>query len=181
MGRHVLETLIGAVVLLVAIVFIVFAYTSSGVATQKEGYRLKAKFDQVSGLAAGSDVRIGGIKVGSVTAQELDPETYQAALTFTIRNDVKIPEDTSAEIVSESLLGGKYVSLSPGGADEMLKEGGEIRYTQSAVNFEALLGKFLFSSASGDGKAATREEEPAMPEAPASSEEHDKKDLVPGL
>lgn len=180
MGRHVLETLIGAVVLLIAVVFIVFAYTSSGVATQKDGYRLKAKFDQVSGLSSGSDVRIGGIKVGSVSAQELDPDTYQAVLTFTIRNDIKIPEDTSAEIVSESLLGGKYVSFSPGGAEEMLKDGGEIRYTQSSVNFEALLGKFLFSSAGGGAdKASAAEEAPAAPE--SSDDEQKKKDLVPGL
>jgi phospholipid/cholesterol/gamma-HCH transport system substrate-binding protein len=149
MTRNLLETLLGAIVLLVAIVFLVFAYSATQLGNGS-GYELVARFDRVDGLAPGSDVRISGIKVGTVTAQTLDPATYRAEVRFTMREDVELPADTSAAVVSDGLLGGKYLSLVPGGDIEMLAPGDEITLTQSAINFEDLIGHFIFSQGSGD-------------------------------
>ena len=148
MTRNLLETLLGGVVLLVAIVFLVFAYSSSQV-NDIDGYELFARFDRVDGLEKGSEVRISGIKVGNVLEQSLDPETFRAEVRFTVRNDVELPLDTSAAVVSAGLLGGKYLQLVPGGDIEYLEPGGEVTLTQSAVNLEDLIGQAIFSQGSG--------------------------------
>lgn len=144
MGGNLVETLIGAAVLAVAGVFFLFVYTSTDVGAVS-GYEVLAKFERVDGLAPGADVRMSGIKVGTVVDQMLDAESYLAVVRITVDPSVELPEDSSAEIVSEGLLGGKYLSLTPGAAEDMIKPGGEIAYTQSSVNFEQLLGKFIFS------------------------------------
>jgi phospholipid/cholesterol/gamma-HCH transport system substrate-binding protein len=144
MTRNVLETLLGAVVLIVAVGFLAFAYNTSQV-QQDGGYELIARFDKVDGLERGSDVRISGIKVGSVLDQTLDPETYRAEVRFSLREDIQLPADTSAAVVSNGLLGGKYLALVPGGDIEMLEPGGEVTLTQSAVNLEDLIGHMIFS------------------------------------
>lgn len=145
MRRNVLETVMGAIVLIVAGYFLFFSYTTAGVG-RIDGYRVTAQFDRVDGLGVGSDVRLSGIKVGTVTAQRLDPVTYLAVVEMTIRDDIPLPRDSSAEIVSESLIGGKYLALVPGGSDDMLEAGQEIRYTQSAINLEQLVGRYIFGS-----------------------------------
>jgi phospholipid/cholesterol/gamma-HCH transport system substrate-binding protein len=114
MTRNVLETLLGAVVLIVAIGFLAFAYRSSQV-SDSGGYELLARFDRVDGLEPGADVRISGIKVGSVVSQSLDPESFRAEVRFTLRSDVELPLDSSAAVVSNGLLGGKYLAVVPGG------------------------------------------------------------------
>ncbi|HEX2478609.1 MAG TPA: outer membrane lipid asymmetry maintenance protein MlaD [Geminicoccaceae bacterium] len=144
MTRNLLETLLGAVVLIVAIGFLAFAYNTSQV-QQDGGYELIARFDKVDGLERGSDVRISGIKVGTVLDQTLDPETYRAEVRFSLREDIQLPADTSAAVVSNGLLGGKYLALVPGGDIEMLEPGGEVTLTQSAVNLEDLIGHMIFS------------------------------------
>jgi phospholipid/cholesterol/gamma-HCH transport system substrate-binding protein len=144
MSRNLLETLLGAVVLIVAIGFLAFAYSSSQV-QQIGGYELVARFDKVDGLETGSDVRISGIRVGTVLDQTLDPETYRAEVRFNLREDVRLPADTSAAVVSNGLLGGKYLALVPGGDVEMLEPGDEVTLTQSAVNLEDLIGHMIFS------------------------------------
>jgi phospholipid/cholesterol/gamma-HCH transport system substrate-binding protein len=144
MTRNVLETLLGAVVLIVAVGFLAFAYNTSQV-QQDGGYELIARFDKVDGLERGSDVRISGIKVGTVLDQTLDPETYRAEVRFSLREDIQLPADTSAAVVSNGLLGGKYLALVPGGDIEMLEPGGEVTLTQSAVNLEDLIGHMIFS------------------------------------
>ena len=144
MTRNVLETLLGAVVLIVAVGFLAFAYNTSQV-EQNGGYELIARFDKVDGLERGSDVRISGIKVGTVLDQTLDPETYRAEVRFSLREDIQLPADTSAAVVSNGLLGGKYLALVPGGDIEMLEPGGEVTLTQSAVNLEDLIGHMIFS------------------------------------
>jgi phospholipid/cholesterol/gamma-HCH transport system substrate-binding protein len=144
MTRNVLETLLGAVVLIVAVGFLAFAYNTSQV-QQDGGYELVARFDKVDGLERGSDVRISGIKVGTVLDQTLDPETYRAEVRFSLREDIQLPADTSAAVVSNGLLGGKYLALVPGGDIEMLDPGGEVTLTQSAVNLEDLIGHMIFS------------------------------------
>jgi phospholipid/cholesterol/gamma-HCH transport system substrate-binding protein len=144
MTRNLLETLLGAVVLIVAIGFLAFAYNTSQV-QQDGGYELIARFDKVDGLERGGDVRISGIKVGTVLDQTLDPETYRAEVRFSLREDIQLPADTSAAVVSNGLLGGKYLALVPGGDIEMLQPGGEVTLTQSAVNLEDLIGHMIFS------------------------------------
>lgn len=160
MNRNMVETVMGAVVLLTAALFVMFVYEKRTV-NAGEGYDVQASFDNVSGIAAGSDVRIGGIKVGTVTSLALNEETYRPLLSLRLKPTIKLPEDSSAAIVSESLLGGKFIQLSPGADDKMLEEGGEIRFTQSAVNLEEMIGKFMFS---GGGV----EDEDKKPEADAS-------------
>ena len=150
MSRNILETLLGAVVLIVAVGFLAFAYSSSQIQQNDGGYELIARFDKVDGLEPGSDVRISGIKVGSVLDQSLDPETYRAEVRFSLREDVRLPADTSAAVVSNGLLGGKYLALVPGGDIEMLEAGDEVTLTQSAVNLEDLIGHMIFSQGGGE-------------------------------
>ncbi len=151
MGRHgVAETLTGALVLVIALAFLSYAVAHSG-RTSGTGYTLKARFDHIDGLAVGGDVRIAGVKVGTITDEQIDPKTFSAIVSMTVRDDIHLPKDTGASIDSESLLGGKYVSLSPGGDETDLKPGQTITITQSSVSLEELLGKFIFSVTSLNG------------------------------
>jgi phospholipid/cholesterol/gamma-HCH transport system substrate-binding protein len=142
--RSVAEVLSGAVVLLVAAGFLGFAIAHSG-RSSLSGYTLTAKFDRIDGLPVGADVRLAGVKVGSVLDERIDPQSYLAVVTLSVRNGLELPKDSSAAINSESLLGGEYVSLSPGGDTKMLEPGGVITITQSTISLEQLLGKFIFS------------------------------------
>ena len=145
MGRHgVAEILTGAVVLVVAAGFLTYAIAHSG-RSVSSGYPLIASFDRIDGLNVGGDVRIAGVKVGSVVAERIDPKTFQAVVTLNVRDGIELPKDSAAEITSESLLGGKYINLSPGGDEQTLKPGQDISITQSSVSLEQLLGKFIFS------------------------------------
>jgi len=151
MSGNVVETLIGAVVLAVAGLFLFFAYSTADVGDVSGGYSLVAKFNRVDGLAPGSDVRIGGIKVGTIGQLSLEPDTYLAVVKMNINTTVKLPDDSSAKISSEGLLGSNYLSLEPGGSDVMLADGDEIPYTQGAVDIVNLIGQAIFS-ATGSGK-----------------------------
>ncbi len=142
--RNVSELLAGAVVLVVAVGFLGYAVASTGRGVS-EGYSLNADFERIDGLALGSDVRMAGVRVGRITQASIDPKTYQAHVRFSVQNDIKLPADSSAEITSDGLLGGKVLSLVPGGDDKMLPDGGRVTITQSAVSLEQLLGKFIFS------------------------------------
>ena len=146
MKRNLIETIMGAVVLIVAAFFVHSAYQSSGI-KKDYGYKLSAEFDKIDGISTGSDVKIGGIKIGTVLEPNLNPATYRAKLTIGVKDDIKLPLDSSAEIASEGLLGGKYVNLTPGADSEMLGDGGLIEYTQSSLNLEELIGKFAFGGA----------------------------------
>jgi len=148
MSRSVVETILGALVLIVAIGFVAYAYTTSDVA-DPGGYRLTAAFDRIDGLNVGSPVKISGIKVGEVLSQRLDPQTYQAVLTLSVASEVELPTDSSARVVSESLLGGRYLDLQPGAEIDVLGDGGEITFTQSSINLEDLIGRFVFSGDEG--------------------------------
>ena len=144
MRKNLIETVMGTVVLIVAAIFIVFAYNKADLG-KVDGYRISAKFDRVDGILAGSVVRMSGIKIGTVISSSLDPQTYFANVVMSIRPDIKIPEDTSVAVSSEGLLGGTFLSLSPGGSDEMLQAGGEITMTQGSVDLMGLLGQMIFS------------------------------------
>jgi len=143
-GRSMIETVMGAVVIVVAAMFLAFAYNSSGLRSVS-GYEVSARFDRVDGVTAGTDVRISGIKVGTVVDQRLDTERFLAIVRMSIDPRVKLPTDTVAEVASEGLLGGRYLALIPGGDAETIKPGGEIKFTQSPVDLVQMLGKFMFS------------------------------------
>jgi len=144
MQKNIIETLVGAAVLLVAVVFLLFAYKGSQLQVE-DGYIVSGRFSNASGVGLGSDVRIGGIKVGVISDMGLDPETYEAVVSMQIREATKLPKDSSAAIVSSGLLGEKYIQLEPGSDDKMIEAGGKIAFTQSGVNLEELIGKFMFS------------------------------------
>lgn len=148
MQNSLVETLIGAAVIAVAGLFLAFAYSSTG-SGAVSGYDIVAKFNRVDGISVGSDVRLSGIKVGTVSALTLDPKNYAAVARLTVRPDVKIPDDSAVKITSEGLLGGQYMAIAPGGSTTDLKPGGEISDTQGAVDLVGLLGKAVFS---GDEK-----------------------------
>ena len=145
-GRSWAEVATGAVILAVALLFLGYAVLNSGRGTVNgDGIRLTARFDRIDGLSNGADVRIAGVRVGSVTDTRIDPETFSAELTMRVDRNLRLPDDTSAEITSEGLLGGRYVSLVPGGSDKVLTDGGRITQTQGSVSLESLLGRFIFS------------------------------------
>src|SRR3954451_4570162 len=146
MRGNVIEVVIGAVVLVVAALFLAFAYRTSQFRAASGGYEVTADFARVDGIHQGSDVRISGIKVGTVVADSLDPKTYLATIRMSIDPEVQLPEDTVAQVTSSGLLGDKYMSLAPGGSDQMIPPGGKIQYTQSSISLENLIGQMMFST-----------------------------------
>ena len=113
MHRSIIETIMGAVVLLVAAGFVILAF-QGGAVTSKAGYLVTAEFDNASGLTPGSEVRMSGVKIGTVTGQRLDAQSFFAVVTMAIDESVKLPRDTSARILADGLLGSNFVSLEPG-------------------------------------------------------------------
>lgn len=153
MRRNAIETVMGAVVLLVAGVFVFFAYDMAQVKAV-EGYEVTALFYKIGGLNEGSDVRISGIKVGTVIDHNLDPESYDARVRMTITREVKLPVDTVASIASEGLLGGKYVRLEPGTDKSYIKDGGTITKTKDFRSLEDQVGEIIFLATGGAEEGA---------------------------
>jgi phospholipid/cholesterol/gamma-HCH transport system substrate-binding protein len=160
------ELLTGSAVIIVAIVFLVYALGRAD-AVNTGGYPLRAQFSSIGSLSAGADVKIGGVIVGHVADTSLDPTTYAALVKLDVDNDIKIPTDSSATIASDGLLGGSYISISPGGSDKMMAPDQAFAVTQSAINIEDLLGKFIFSMGSSSGKPASGSGSGAAPATPA--------------
>lgn len=166
MGRSVFETILGAVVLAVAALFLAFAYTSSDLHVVK-GYTVSANFPMVDGLKEGIDVKINGVKVGSVMGMNLitepGPTQYLVKVSFTVDPSVRLPVDTVAMVASESLLGGKYLSLEPGVDEEMVKTDGTgaVTRTQAPMRLDDLIGQVIYGSKKSEAQRA--------PEAPASA------------
>jgi len=134
MNRNVVETVMGAVVLMVAGMFVYFAYTQAEIKAVV-GYEIKAAFYKIGGLSKGSDVRISGIKVGTVTNHALDSKTYDALVSMSIKSELKLPKDTVATIASGGLLGGKYVRLEPG-KEKTYLEAGDMYFFNSELLHE---------------------------------------------
>lgn len=151
MRRHVIETVMGAVVLVVAGLFVYFAYVSAEIGAPT-GYPVVASFYKIGGLGVGSDVKISGIKVGKVVENNLDPETFDAVVTMTIVNDIKLPDDTVAVVGSDGLLGGKYVRLDPGSSKTMIEPGGRIAQTRAFKSLEDQVGDIIFLATSASKK-----------------------------
>ena len=151
MSRNAVETVMGAVVLVVAAVFLYFAYTTTQVQASG-GYDLTARFDRADGIRAGSDVRISGVKVGTVVSITLDPKTFLAVMVINVESKVKLPNDSVAHITSTSLLGDNFVLLEPGNEDAIIPPGGVISHTLPPMNLEELIGKYMFSQTSSTKK-----------------------------
>lgn len=148
MDNSFVETLVGGIVIAIAAAFLAYGYSVSDVGSVS-GIEVTAEFDRVDGLATGSDVRMSGIKIGTVTAQSLNKDNYFAVVTFSLTDEVQLPTDSSAKITSEGLLGGNYVSITPGGSEEMLVSGDEIQFTQGSIDLIGLVGQAVFSAQGG--------------------------------
>jgi len=146
-GRNIVETIIGALVLVVAGVFVFYAFAKTD-RTGPDGYEVVARFGRIDGLKRGADVTLSGVKVGTVTNIALDRKTYQAVVSMAVSAGVDLPSDTNAKIVSESLLGGTVVSLEPGGDKKLIGARGEIQNTQDSIPLTELIAKFMFGSTS---------------------------------
>jgi phospholipid/cholesterol/gamma-HCH transport system substrate-binding protein len=144
MTSKTVETLIGAIVVVVAAGFLYFAYTSTSQGSLA-GYEVTATFNRVDGLAVGTDVRMSGIKIGTVSALSLNPKSYLAVAHLSIGNSVKLPDDSSIKITSSGLLGNAYLSVTPGGSDKMIPPGGRIVNTQGSVDLMGLIGRLITS------------------------------------
>ena len=153
MANNMVETLVGAFVILVAGAFLFFAYTTADVG-DVAGYQVNADFDSVDGLTVGSDVRVSGIKVGTVTSQELDPNTYLARVSMAIDPKVQLPDDSSIKITSEGLLGGNYLAIEPGGSEDLIPDGGKIQFTQGSIDLIGLVGQAIFSAGGSSDEEA---------------------------
>lgn len=143
MAENRAEVLAGAVVLAVAVGFLAYAGNSTGFGPSASSYPLKASFRSVEGITVGSDVRLAGVKVGTITSLTLNPTTYMADALIDLDNAVLLPTDSAILISSEGLLGGNYVEVMPGGSPENLAPGDEIEDTQGAVSLITLLMKFV--------------------------------------
>ena len=148
------EALLGALVIMVAAWFVIFTYNRTEAGGRGGGYSLAARFPNVTGVAVGTDVRVSGIKIGTVTGQKLDPKSFQAVLTLGLDKAVRLPADTSAAITSEGILGGSYIALTPGGDTAMLRPGDEITDTQGSTDLMGLIGGFINKSSSAPAAPA---------------------------
>lgn len=147
--KNAVETILGALVLLVAGTFLSFAMNMADVGGVDDGYEVSAAFLKVGGLTDGSDVRLNGIKIGTVSDLSLDGETFDAVVTMTIRSDIKLPVDSVAGIGSSGIIGGKFVTIKPGGGEEMVAAGGSLTKTEDFKSLEDQVGEIIFLATGG--------------------------------
>jgi len=155
----------GAVVLVAAGIFFAYALSAGGKGLASSGYEVSARFGQVGALEPGADIRVAGVKVGSVSSITLDPKSFLAVAKLDLDSAVKLPTDSTAKITSDGLLGGEHVAIEPGGAQDNLKAGGEIQNTQGAVDLFSLVGQVLRPQ-----PAATSAPASSAPAAPAAGQ-----------
>lgn len=151
MAENRAEVLAGVAVLAAAIGFLAYSVGGGRFAPGAESYVLTASFRSVEGIRTGSDVRLAGVKVGTITRLTLNPQTYYADAVIEVDSTLSLPDDSAILISSEGLLGGNYVELVPGGSEDMLAPGDEIEDTQGSVSLLTLLMKWV----GGSGEDAT--------------------------
>jgi phospholipid/cholesterol/gamma-HCH transport system substrate-binding protein len=153
-----IETLVGAAVVVIAAGFFAYASKTAGVGgSVVQGYKVIAEFDNAEGVNVGTDVRLAGVKIGTVTGQSLNPENYMARVEMTLDPAISLSDDTAAKVTSEGLLGGKFIAIDPGGSEVKLAEGSVMTLTQGAVDIWALISQAMFdksSPAAGDAGPA---------------------------
>lgn len=170
MKNSTVETLMGAFVVVVAAGFLVFAYNGSSRSAASGGYNVSASFDNVEGVNIGSDVRMSGIKVGTVVGQSLDPETFQAKLVMNIEPAIKLTDDVSAKVTAEGLLGSKFIALEAGGSDTVLGEGGVITSTQGAIDIWSLISQAMFDKSGASSNTGGSGSSTPAPETPPAND-----------
>ena len=143
MNKKPVETIMGIVVIFVAAFFLYFAYQVSDLQVVN-GYDIIARFLKVGGLNVGSDVRINGIKVGTVIAQNLDPEDYVADVKLSISSNIQLPKDSVVSIVSDGLVGNKFIKIEPGKSKEFLQNGDTVANTKDFKTLEDMVGEIIF-------------------------------------
>jgi len=149
--EHGAEALIGLLVVILAIWFVVFAWQRTGGGSRADAIHVTALFPNATGINVGTDVRVAGLKIGQVSAQRLDPKTYEAEVTLALNPNVKLPADSAAAITSEGILGGSYIAMIPGGDSTPLKNGDTIVDTQGSVDLMGMIGQFVNHSGGGSG------------------------------
>ena len=148
MAENPTEVFAGAAVLAAAVAFVFYASQSTGLSGNASTYDLKASFRSVEGITLGSDVRMAGVKVGTITQLDLNPKTFFADATVAVQNSLQLPDDSAILISSEGLLGGNFIELVPGGSETNLEPGAEIEDTQGSVSLISLLMKFVSGGSS---------------------------------
>lgn len=149
MNKKPVETIMGLVVLAVAAFFMLFAYKVSDLQVVK-GYEIKARFIKVGGLNTGADVRINGIKVGTVTSQTINPEDYMVDVTLSIKPNISLPKDSAVIITGDGLMGDKFVKIEPGKSAEKLTQGSTAENTKDAKSLEDMVGEIIFMVTNND-------------------------------
>ena len=149
MRSNIFESIVGAFVILISVLFL-FSGFSSMKFNNSDNYNISAFFNRIDGIKIGSDIRMSGIKIGTVARQELDNSTFEAKVFMSIDSKILIPDDSSAKITSDGLLGGNYISIEPGGSDIFLLNNEEVLFTQGSVDLIGLVGEALFSVDDGE-------------------------------
>ena len=148
MGRNIVETIVGGLVLVVAVGFLVQLLRAAEVSTSQDGYQLEVRFYRAGGLQSGADVRISGVKVGTIIAHALDPVRFEAVMTLAIDSDIRLPVDTEAIVTGDGLLGGKYLRLMPGHEDEFLADGSTLTRVRDFKSIEDQVSEIIFLATS---------------------------------
>lgn len=141
------EVAVGGAVLAAAVGFLFFVSNSTGFSSGANGYPLTASFRSADGITIGTDVRLAGVKIGTVTGISLNSETFRADTTISVAEGIEIPDDSAISVSSEGLLGGNFIEILPGGSPFAMETGGEFIDTQGSVSLVSLLMKFV----GGDG------------------------------
>lgn len=158
MRESLFETLVGLVVVAVAGIFLAFSLQQRSDAQPRDSYTLTAKFNRIDGIDVGSDVRLAGKKLGVVSAVDIDPTSYKAIVSLTLpktvvfegrQQELKIPDDTTAQIMSDGLLGGAYIGLTVGGSFDYIPPGGTVEFTRGSVDLLTVLSEFAAGASSG--------------------------------
>jgi len=160
------EALVGLLVVLLAAWFVLFALQRTGGRGSANAIEVTALFPNAVGVNPGTDVRVAGVKVGSVSGQKLDPQSFQVSMQMALDPAVKLPSDSSAAITSEGLLGGTYVAIVPGGSETPLKNGDTIIDTQGSIDMMGLIGQFINKSGSEGSSSVSSTDSSAAKPAP---------------
>ena len=139
MKSNTFEAIVGAFVIIISVVFLFFGFSTMKI-QNSDSYNVSALFNRIDGIKIGSDIRMSGIKIGTVVSQELDNSSFEAKVLMSIDSKILIPDDSSAKITSDGLLGGNYISIEPGGSDIYLLNNEEIFFTQGSVDLIGLVG-----------------------------------------
>ena len=144
MKSNTFEAIVGAFVIILSLVFLFYGFSTMKL-QNSDNYNISALFNRIDGIKIGSDIRMSGIKIGTVANQELDNSSFEAKVLMSIDSKILIPDDSSAKITSDGLLGGNYISIEPGGSDIYLLNNEEIFFTQGSVDLIGLVCEALFS------------------------------------